>query len=93
MADPDDEAPDAADGDAGDGGDVEARLAALERTVEELRDTVERQHRAISYLALDADLAALETTCPSCGSEAIEVQSGLTWRQVSCPDCGLTEYL
>ena len=77
-----------------DGGtDLAARVAALERTVAELRETVERQRRDISYLAAAADIDSVEPVCPDCGEGVLQTSSGLTWRQVRCPECGLKRYL
>ena len=59
----------------------------------ELRETVERQRRDISYLAAAADIDSVEPVCPDCGEGVLERSSGLTWTQVSCPECGLKRYL
>ena len=72
--------------------DLRARIEELEETVEELRSLVEDHHRTVAYLAADADLEALDPTCPSCGSD-VTVKSGLSWQRFECPDCGLEEYL
>jgi predicted RNA-binding Zn-ribbon protein involved in translation (DUF1610 family) len=78
----------------GDGdGDLAARVAELERTVEALGETVERQRRDISYLAAAADIDSVEPVCPDCGEGALQRSSGLTWTQVNCPECGLKRYL
>jgi DNA-directed RNA polymerase subunit RPC12/RpoP len=97
---PDEATPEPADGSgsaAGDDGeadpDLAARVAALERTVEALRETVERQGRDISYLAAAADIESVEPVCPDCGEGVLQTSSGLTWRQVRCPECGLKRYL
>jgi predicted RNA-binding Zn-ribbon protein involved in translation (DUF1610 family) len=81
------------DGNGGAGTDLAARVATLERTVTELRETVERQRRNISYLAAAADIDSVEPVCPDCGEGVLERSSGLTWTQVSCPECGLKRYL
>lgn len=81
-----------ADEGADEASELRARVEELEGTVDELRSTVEEQRRAIAYLAADADLGALEPTCPDCGSE-VTVQSGLTWQRFECSSCGLQEYL
>ena len=82
---------------AGDDGetdpDLAARVAALERTVEALRETVQRQDRDISYLAAAAGIESVEPVCPDCGEGVLQTSSGLTWRQVRCPECGLKRYL
>jgi predicted RNA-binding Zn-ribbon protein involved in translation (DUF1610 family) len=95
---------DATDGgttaDATADGDLAARVADLERTVETLRETVktlhetvERQRRDISYLAAAAGTESVEPVCPDCGEGVLQTSSGLTWRQVSCPECELKQYL
>jgi predicted RNA-binding Zn-ribbon protein involved in translation (DUF1610 family) len=88
---------DSADGgrtaDATADGDLAARVADLERTVETLHETVERQRRDISYLAAAADVESVEPVCPECGEAVLQTNSGLTWTQVSCPECGLKQYL
>jgi DNA-directed RNA polymerase subunit RPC12/RpoP len=96
----DEATPEPADGSgsaAGDDGetdpDLAARVAALERTVEALRETVERQGRDISYLAAAAGIESVEPVCPDCGEGVLQTSSGLTWRQVRCPECGLKRYL
>jgi predicted RNA-binding Zn-ribbon protein involved in translation (DUF1610 family) len=61
--------------------------------VTELRETVERQRRDISYLAAAADIDSVEPVCPDCGEGVLKRSSGLTWTQVSCPECGLKRYL
>ncbi len=104
--DPEEETPPAAatDVDADDGNEdrdgngetgtgLAARVAALERTVAELRGTVERQRRDISYLAAAADIDSVEPVCPDCGEGVLQRSSGLTWTQVACPECGLKRYL
>ncbi len=73
--------------------DLAARVADLERTVETLHEMVERQRRDISYLAAAADVESVEPICPDCGEGVLQTSSGLTWRQVSCPECGLKQYL
>jgi predicted RNA-binding Zn-ribbon protein involved in translation (DUF1610 family) len=88
---PEDDAATADDGTAD--GDLAARVAVLERTVAELRETVERQRRDISYLAAAADIDSVEPVCPDCGEGVLDRSSGLTWAQVSCPECGLKRYL
>ena len=85
--------PSAAGDDGEDDPDIAARVAALERTVEALRETVERQGRDISYLAAAADIESVEPVCPDCGEGVLQTSSGLTWRQVRCPECGLKRYL
>jgi len=85
--------PSAAGDDGEDDSDLAARVAALERTVEALRETVERQGRDISYLAAAADIESVEPVCPDCGEGVLQTSSGLTWRQVRCPECGLKRYL
>lgn len=47
--------------------DVVARVAALERVVTELRETVERQRRDMGSLAAAADIDSVEPVCPECG--------------------------
>ena len=88
---------DATDGvttaDATADGDLAARVADLERTVETLHETVERQRRDISYLAAAAGTESVEPVCPDCGEGVLQTSSGLTWRQVSCPECELKQYL
>jgi len=84
---------DATDGRTTADGDLAARVADLERTVETLHETVERQRRDISYLAAATDVESVEPVCPDCNEGVLQTSSGLTWRQVSCPECGLKQYL
>jgi DNA-directed RNA polymerase subunit RPC12/RpoP len=84
-----DDEPTGTDGEA----DLAARVAALERTVEGLRETVDRQRRDISYLAAAADIDSVEPVCPECGEGVLQRSSGLTWTQVTCPECGSKRYL
>jgi hypothetical protein len=81
------------DGNGETGTDLATRVAALERTVGELRETVERQRRDLSYLAAAADLDSVDPVCPECGEGVLQRRSGLTWTQVICPECGLKRYL
>ena len=64
-----------------------------ERTVTELRETVERQRRDTTYLAAAADVDPVEPVCFECGEGVLQRSSGLTWTQVACPECGLKRYL
>jgi ribosomal protein S27AE len=69
------------------------RVAELESELAELRETVERQHYVIQYLAADADLDAVEATCPHCGEGEFVTDSGISWKRVQCHECGHSEYI
>ncbi len=69
------------------------RIAELESELAELRDTVERQQYVIAYLSADADLDALDPTCPHCGEGEFVTETGISWKRVQCDACGHSEYI
>lgn len=69
------------------------RITELESEVESLRETVEEQQFVIEYLSADADLEALDPTCPHCGEGAFVTENGISWKRVQCEACGHEEYI
>jgi uncharacterized protein YlxW (UPF0749 family) len=87
---------DEATDDGGESSRVEtlaAQVEQLESEVADLRETVEAQDRTIQFLAGDADLEPLEAACPECGHTPLRRESGVTWKQLVCDDCGQKWYL
>jgi hypothetical protein len=70
-----------------------AQVERLESEVADLRETVQAQDRTIQFLAGDADLDPLEASCPDCGHAPLRRESGMTWKQLICDDCGQKWYL
>lgn len=70
-----------------------AQVERLESEVVDLRETVEAQDRTIQFLAGDADLDPVEASCPDCGHTPLRRESGMTWKQLICDDCGQKWYL
>ncbi|MEZ3116543.1 hypothetical protein RYH80_11550 [Halobaculum sp. MBLA0147] len=73
--------------------DTESRLAELEAELATLRELVDDHDYALQYLAADADLDAVEATCPHCGEGRFYLDSGISWKRVQCTNCDHAEYL
>jgi uncharacterized protein YlxW (UPF0749 family) len=81
------------DGEAATVETLAAQVEQLESEVADLRETVQAQDRTIQFLAGDADLEPLEAACPECGHTPLRRESGVTWKQLVCDDCGQRWYL